>query len=139
MTLLSDIHSDPSQAVTPTTADAECPYVPSPDPMITISSPPGNLTLDVPNTDTTPESADTISVTDPTCCPVVTTTLFVRDAECEAKHITAVSETHSDPSQAVCPALALSVNEYGLKPSPAMLTLHSPPNPPLNVQPDDTM
>ena len=111
MTLLSDFHSDPSQAVTPTTADAECPYGASPEPIITISSPPGNMTLDVPNTDTTPESADTISVTDPPSCPDVTATLLVRDAECEAKHITAVSEIHSEFSQAVCPTLTISVNE----------------------------
>jgi hypothetical protein len=130
MTLLPDIHPVDSVDVCPTAPPAVCPYAPSPEPSpepitTTISSPPVNITFDAPSTDTTPTSADTIPVTDPTINPDVTDTRLVPEIECEAKHITAVSAIHLDPSHPVCPTLATSDIEYRLHPSPATVT-HTP-------------
>jgi hypothetical protein len=122
MTLLSDIHPVDSVDVCPTAPPAVCPYAPCPEPITTISSPPVNITFDAPSTDTTPTSADTIPVTDPTITPDVTDTRLVPEIECEAKHITAVSAIHRDPSHPVCPTLATSDIEYRLHPSPATVT-----------------
>jgi hypothetical protein len=121
-TLLSDIHPVDSVDVCPTAPPAVCPYAPCPEPITTISSPPVNITFDAPSTDTTPTSADTIPVTDPTITPDVTDTRLVPEIECEAKHITAVSAIHLDPSHPVCPTLATSDIEYRLHPSPATVT-----------------
>jgi hypothetical protein len=131
MTLLSDIQSVDSVDVCPTTTNAVYPYAPSPEPITTIVSPPGSITFDVPSTDTAPVSADTIPVTDPAITPDVTDTRLVPEIECEGKHMTAVSDIHSDLSHPVCPTLATSDIEYRLHPSPATVTPTPPPPPTL--------
>ena len=118
MTLLSDIHPVDSVDVCPTPTTAVYPYAPSPEPITTISSPPVNITFDAPSTDTTPTSADTIPVTDPTIISDVTDTRLVPAIECEAKHITAVCDIHRDPSHPVCPTRDISDDENKLKPLP---------------------
>ena len=118
MTLLSDIHPVDSVDVCPTPTTAVYPYAPSPEPITAISSPPGSITFDVPSTDTTPTSADTIPVNDPTITPDVTDTRLVPVIECETKHITAVCDIHRDPSHPVCPTRAIFDNENKLKPLP---------------------
>jgi hypothetical protein len=134
MTLLPDIHPVDSVDVCPTAILAVHPYAPSPEPITTIPSPPGSITFDAPSTDTTPTSADTIPVTDPTITPDVSDTRLVPEIECEAKHITAVCDIHRDPSQLVCPTLATSDIEYRLHPSPATVT-RTPPDPPMLARP----
>ena len=116
MTLLPDIHPVDSVDVCPTANLAVHPYAPSPEPITTSSSPPGSITFDAPSTDTTPTSADTIPVLDPTITPDVTDTRLVPEIECEAKHITAVCDIHRDPSHPVCPTLAISDDEIMIKP-----------------------
>ena len=123
MTLLSDAHSVHSPAVWPTATDPDCPYAPIPDLITTITSPPGSITFDVPITDSTPASADTISVTDPDPTPDVTDARLVRDTECAGKHITAVSDTQYVPSHPVSPIRAASVSEVLLSPLPATVIL----------------
>jgi hypothetical protein len=125
MTQLPDTHHVDSVDVCPTAPLGECPYAPSLEPITTSSSLPGSITFDAPSTDTTPTSADTIPVTDPTINPDVTDTRLVPEIEREAKHITAVSAIHLDPSHPVCPTLATSDIEYRLHPSPATVT-HTP-------------
>jgi hypothetical protein len=52
--LLLELHSVDSPEVWPTPTLAEFPYIPSPEPITTISSFPGSIRLDVPNIDTAP-------------------------------------------------------------------------------------
>ena len=128
--LLSELHSVDSPEVRPTPTLAECPYIPSPEPITTISSFPGSIRLDVPNIDTTPESTDTDPPIDPTCTPDVTPTVLVRETDCDGKHSMAVADIHSDRSHVVCPTRTVSDSEYRLKPLPVMLICMSPPHPP---------
>ena len=107
ITLLSDTHDVPSHDVCPTSTDPDAPYAPRPTPITTVSSPPGSIRFDRPTADTTPASADTIPVADPTALPDVNDTRLVRDTECDRKHTTADSDTHSVLAQEDCPARRL--------------------------------
>jgi len=130
ITLLSDTHDVPSHDVCPTSTDPDAPYSPSPPPITTVSSPPGNIRFDRPTTHTTPASADTIPVVDPTALPDVTDTRLVHDTECDRKHTTADSDTHSVPSHPVSPTLALPDIEYARNPSIINVIRRSPDTPP---------
>lgn len=136
MTLLPDTHCVHSPAVWPTATDPDCPYAPSPDPSTTITSPPGSITFDVPITDSTPASADTISVTDPDPDPTpdVTDTCLVRVTHCAGKHITAVSDTQAVLRHPVPPIRAASVSELLLSPLPVTVILACF-NPPMLARP----
>ena len=125
-TLLSDAHPVDSPAVMPTAADIVCPCSPSPDPITIISSPPGSITFDVPSTDTTPPSADTVPVADPIASPDVTDTRLLPDPDRPTTHTTAVSDTHAVPSHPVSPTLPASVIEYPRMPDTIIVMLSAP-------------
>ena len=61
----SDVHSLVSPAVPPTAAKAEYPNAPRPDHIITMSSHPKSMMVDVPSTDSVPASTVTLPVAEP--------------------------------------------------------------------------